>query len=117
WQYDQLQQAIEVEIAEALETSIQSIRLEFECRLCGREPEIPAFVEIDDANAEDFPVASRDEPATPSAAEIAAETRVMARRAVAGRVAEVENAASTGQALDLAIELPCDTGEPHYEIL
>ena len=116
WQYDQLQQAIEVEIAEALETSIQAIRIEFECRLCGREPEIPAFVEIDEANIEDFPVAARDEPATPSAAEIAAAASIMGRCTDAGGVAEVVDAASSGRALDLAIELPCDAGDSRYEV-
>ena len=116
WQYDQLQQAIEVEIAEALETSIQAIRIEFECRLCGREPEIPAFVEIDETNSEVFPVAARDEPATPSAAEIAAAASLTASRADAGRVAEVVDAAASGRALDLAIELPCDTEDSRYEV-
>jgi ParB family protein of integrating conjugative element (PFGI_1 class) len=73
WQFEPLRQAIEVEIAEAAEVSIQVIRMEFDCRLSGREPEIPDFLVEDEATHGDFPVSLRDEPAIVSDAERQAE--------------------------------------------
>ena len=107
WQYDQLQQAIEVEIAEAADIGIQVIRMEFECRFSGRELEIPEFVEQGDCVEEDFPVSLRDEPAIPSEAEIQAET--MAHTSVAARVPDAgESEGSSPPPLDVAIEFPLE---------
>lgn len=69
WQLEPLQQAIENEIAEAADVSIQIIRMEFDCRLAGREPYIPDFVREQADHDEDFPVARRDEAAIESKAE------------------------------------------------
>jgi hypothetical protein len=108
WQFDQLQQAIEVEIAEAADIGIQVIRMEFECRLSGREPEIPEFVEQEETAEEDFPVAPRDEPAIPSAAEMQAEASTNVGM-VPDRVSDTADAtASPESPLDVAIELPLE---------
>jgi len=69
WQIEPLQQAIENEIAEAADVSIQIIRMEFDCRLAGREPYIPDFVREQIDHDDDFPVSKRDEAATESKAE------------------------------------------------
>ena len=69
WQLESLHQAIENEIAEAAEVSIQVIRMEFDCRLAGREPYIPDFVHEQPDHDQDFPVSRRDEPAIESEAE------------------------------------------------
>ncbi|MEX2123857.1 MAG: ParB family protein [Woeseia sp.] len=107
WQYDQLQQAIEVEIAEAADVGIQLIRMEFECRLSGRELEIPEFVEQEDCVEQDFPVSLRDEPAVPSEAEIQAET--IAGRVVVARVPDAgESEGPSEPPLDVAIEFPLE---------
>jgi len=66
WQFEPLRDAVEIEIAEAAEFSIQVIRMEFDCRLAGTEPQIPDFVHEEEVSNVDFPVASRDEPATVS---------------------------------------------------
>jgi len=69
WQFEPLRQAIEVEIAEAADVSIQVIRMEFDCRLAGREPDIPDFIHEDEIQNQEFPVSDRDEPAIVSEAE------------------------------------------------
>ena len=69
WQLEPLRDAIEIEIAEAAEVSIQVIRMEFDCRLAGTEPQIPDFVHEEELPQEDFPITSRHEPATVSKAE------------------------------------------------
>jgi ParB family protein of integrating conjugative element (PFGI_1 class) len=69
WVFDSLRQAVETEIAEAAEIRIQRIRMEFDCRLDGKAPEIPAFV-IEETNEEShFPMSPRDEPNIVSDAE------------------------------------------------
>ncbi len=69
WQFEPLHQAIENEIAEAADVSIQVIRMEFDCRLAGHVPYIPDFVYEEQERDEDFPVSRRDEPAIESKAE------------------------------------------------
>jgi len=69
WQFDPLLQAIENEISEAADVDIQVIRMEFDCRLSGREPDIPDFVLEEETRDEEFPVSRRDEPAIVSEAE------------------------------------------------
>jgi len=69
WQFESLRDAIEIEIAEAAEASIQIIRMEFDCRLAGTEPKVPDFVHEEDVSNVGFSVASRDESATASDAE------------------------------------------------
>ncbi len=69
WQIEPLRQAIENEIAEAADVNIQVIRMEFDCRLTGREPDIPDFVHEEEMQDEEFPVSRRDEPAIVSKAE------------------------------------------------
>jgi hypothetical protein len=69
WQFESLQQAIENEIAEAAEVSIQVIRMEFDCRLAGHEPDIPDFIHEDEIEDRQFPVSARDEAAIVSKAE------------------------------------------------
>lgn len=51
WDLEQLRGAIETEIAEALEVSIQAVRVELDARLVGRELEIPVVDDDDDADA------------------------------------------------------------------
>jgi hypothetical protein len=107
WQYDQLQQAIEVEIAEAADVGIQLVRMEFECRFSGREMEIPEFVEPEESADQDFPVSPRDEPAIPSEAEIQADRS--ASLAAAARVPDTEDPAERPEVpLDVAIEFPLE---------
>ena len=69
WQFESLQQAIENEIAEAAEVSIQVIRMEFDCRLAGHEPDIPDFIHEDEIEDQQFPVSAGDEAAIVSKAE------------------------------------------------
>ncbi len=69
WQLESLQQAIENEIAEAAEVSIQVIRMEFDCRLAGHEPDIPDFIHEHEIEDQAFPVAAHDEVAIISEAE------------------------------------------------
>ncbi len=69
WQFESLHQAIENEIAEAAEVSIQVIRMEFDCRLAGHEPYIPDFIDEDEIEDQEFPVSARDEAAIVSKAE------------------------------------------------
>ena len=73
WQFDSLRQAMEVEIAEAADVNIQVTRMEFDCRLSGRELDIPGFVNEDETQDEDFSVSPRDEPSIASEAELQAE--------------------------------------------
>ena len=68
WHFESLQQAIENEIAEAAEVSIQVIRMEFDCRLAGHEPAIPDFIHEDEIDDQEFPVSARDEAAIVSEA-------------------------------------------------
>lgn len=105
WQFDPLQQAIELEIAEAADIGIQVIRMEFECRLSGRELDIPAFVKQDECAEQDFSVSPRDEPAVASEAEIQAEANasVVTRDPDGG-----DPEGSTAPPLDVAIELPLE---------
>ena len=63
WHIEPLHQAIENEIAEAADISIQIIRMEFDCRLAGREPYIPDFVREERKQGEVFPLAQLTEPA------------------------------------------------------
>ena len=69
WQFELLHQAIENEIAEAADVSIQVIRMEFDCRLAGHEPDIPDFIHEDEMEDHEFPVSDRDEEAIVSEAE------------------------------------------------
>ena len=69
WQFESLHQAIENEIAEAAEVSIQVIRMEFDCRLAGHEPDIPDFIHEDEIEDQAFPVSADDEAAIVSEAE------------------------------------------------
>jgi hypothetical protein len=69
WQFESLHQAIENEIAEAAEVSIQVIRMEFDCRLAGHEPAIPDFIHEDEIEDQAFPVSAHDESAIVSEAE------------------------------------------------
>lgn len=69
WDFECLRQAIENEIAEAAEVSIQVIRMEFDCRLAGRQPYIPEFIHEDEIEDQEFPVSARDEAAIVSEAE------------------------------------------------
>ena len=69
WHFEPLFQAIENEIAEAAEVSIQVIRMEFDCRLAGHEPDIPDFILEDEIEDQEFPVSARDEAAIVSEAE------------------------------------------------
>ena len=69
WQLESLHQAIENEIAEAAEVSIQVVRMEFDCRLAGHEPDIPDFIHEHEIEDQGFPVAARDEAAIVSEAE------------------------------------------------
>lgn len=50
WQLGPLRQALENELAEAAELGIQAMRMEFDCRLSGHEPDRP------DSMQEDYPV-------------------------------------------------------------
>ena len=72
WQFDSLRQAMENEIAEAADINIQVSRMEFDCRLSGRELDIPDFVDEGGTQDEEFPVSPRDEPAIASEAELQA---------------------------------------------
>ena len=69
WHFEPLFQAIENEIAEAAEVSIQVIRMEFDCRLAGHEPDIPDFIHEDEIEDLEFPVSACDEVAIVSEAE------------------------------------------------
>jgi ParB family protein of integrating conjugative element (PFGI_1 class) len=69
WQIESLHRAIENEIAEAAEVSIQVIRMEFDCRLAGHEPDIPDFIHEDEIEDQEFPVSAGDEKAIVSEAE------------------------------------------------
>lgn len=69
WVFDLLRQAVETEIAEAAEIRIQRVRMEFDCRLEGAEPEIPQFVRDEITEDVHPPVSRRDEPNVASAAE------------------------------------------------
>ena len=69
WHFEPLRQAIENEIAEAAEISIQVVRMEFDCRLAGHEPDIPDFIHEDEIEDQEFPVSARDEEAIVSEAE------------------------------------------------
>ena len=69
WLFDLLRQAIETEIAEAAEIRIQRVRMEFDCRLEGSEPEIPAFVHDEATEEAQYPMSRRDEPNVVSGAE------------------------------------------------
>lgn len=69
WVFDLLRQAIETEIAEAAEIRIQRVRMEFDCRLEGAEPEIPQFVRDEAQQDVHPPMSRRDEPEVVSAAE------------------------------------------------
>ena len=69
WQIESLQQSIENEIAEAAEVSLQVIRMEFDCRLAGHEPDIPDFIHEDEIEDQAFPVAAYDEASIVSEAE------------------------------------------------
>ncbi len=73
WQFDLLRQGIEVEIAEAADASIQVIRMEFDCRLSGRELDIPDFVNEEETQDQEFPISPRDESPIASEAELQAE--------------------------------------------
>ena len=61
WHFEPLCQAIENEIAEAAEASIQVIRMEFDCRLAGHVPDIPDFIHEHEIEDQEFPVSARDE--------------------------------------------------------
>jgi len=69
WVFDLLRQAVETEIAEAAEIRIQRVRMEFDCRLEGTEPEIPQFVRDEATEDVHPPMSRRDEPNVDSAAE------------------------------------------------
>lgn len=51
WDLEQLRDAIETEIAEALDMSIQAVRVELDARVLGREIEIPVVDDDDEADA------------------------------------------------------------------
>lgn len=123
WQIEPLQQAIENEIAEAADVSIQIIRMEFDCRLAGREPYIPDFVREQPDHDEEFPVARRDEAAIESESErkSRASTNAADARAVSGNgmaqdiPLHDQSATDTHQDVgDVVIELP---PEPDNESL
>jgi ParB family protein of integrating conjugative element (PFGI_1 class) len=69
WHLESLQQAIENEIAEAAEVSIQVIRMEFDCRSSGLEPDIPDFIHEDEVEDQVFPVSAGGEASIVSEAE------------------------------------------------
>jgi len=69
WHIEPLFQAIENEIAEAAEVSIQVIRMEFDCRLAGHEPDIPDFIHEDEVEDQVFPASAGDEASIVSEAE------------------------------------------------
>lgn len=69
WLFDSLRQSIETEIAEAADIRIQRIRMEFDCRLEGKAPEIPSFVDEETTEESHFPMSPRDEPNVVSEAE------------------------------------------------
>lgn len=69
WHFEPLHEAIENEIAEAAEVSIQVVRMEFDCRLAGHEPDIPDFIHEEEIEDQAFPVAAQDEAAIVSKAE------------------------------------------------
>jgi ParB family protein of integrating conjugative element (PFGI_1 class) len=117
WQFEPLRQGIEIEIAEAAEISIQVIRMEFDCRLSGRELDIPDFVNEEETRVEEFPVSPRDEPSIASEAERQAEAITSSGfsdgRATSGMAPDEQLHA--GQATDqtqdppeVAIELPLE---------
>lgn len=69
WLFDSLRQSIETEIAEAADIRIQRIRMEFDCQLEGKAPEIPAFIDEETMEEGHFPMSPRDEPNVVSGAE------------------------------------------------
>ncbi len=63
WQFESLRQALETELAEAADIDIQVMRMEFECRLAGRAPEVPQFLQLDDLTDDAHAVLSETVPA------------------------------------------------------
>jgi ParB family protein of integrating conjugative element (PFGI_1 class) len=61
WQFAPLRQAVEVELAEAAEISIQVMRMEFDCRLSGYAPDIPDFLQETDLTEFKFPATTNDD--------------------------------------------------------
>jgi len=113
WQLESLQQAIENEIAEAAEVSIQVIRMEFDCRLAGHEPDIPDFIHEDEIENQEFVVSTRDEEAIVSEAErdswkISGNSAADAERCSAKSPREQlhSGAATAEESTEVAIELP-----------
>ncbi len=91
WVFDLLRQAIETEIAEAAEIRIQRVRMEFDCRLEGTEPQIPQFVRDETTTNVNPPMSRRDEPDVVSAAE---------HRALTQSVNDAVKTSGTGQSDD-----------------
>lgn len=115
WVFDLLRQAIETEIAEAAEIRIQRVRMEFDCRLDGAEPEIPQFVR-DEATADVHrPTSRRDESNVVSAAERQAlaanvengdETSDLEQPNIAKQVSSGQEAESASDSHEIAVEFP-----------
>jgi hypothetical protein len=61
WQFAPLRQAVEVELAEAAEISIQVMRMEFDCRLSGHAPDIPEFLQQTDLPEFNFPAMTNED--------------------------------------------------------
>jgi len=117
WVFDSLRQAVETEIAEAADVRIQRVRVEFDCRLGGSKPDIPAFVAEEDTDETHFPMAPRDEPNAVSAAEhqaLAPSSRDATEAgsddaASAELPASTEPAGSPPASHEIAVELPPGT--------
>ena len=121
WRIEPLHEAIENEIAEAADVSIQVIRMEFDCRLAGHEPYIPDFIHEDEIEDQEFPVSALDEAAIVSNAERAS-LKSSNNGAAGGESSKAlslkENLQSgettDGNSVEVAIELP---PEPDNEAL
>jgi ParB family protein of integrating conjugative element (PFGI_1 class) len=106
WQFEPLRQAIENEIAEAADVSIQVIRMEFDCRLSGHEPDIPDFVLEEEVQDDDFSLSRFDEPAVVSEAERQAKA-ITSAESVDERLADATAIAEPfDDQMEVAIELP-----------
>lgn len=107
WELEPLQRAIEVEIAEAAEVSLQEIRMELSCRLAGHEPEIPTHVTADES-AEPQPLLAGELTIAESvaAAQATADQATTPDEHSAAKTVKQTPGESADDAAEIAIEIP-----------
>jgi len=106
WVFDLLRQAVETEIAEAAEIRIQRVRMEFDCRLEGAEPEIPQFVRDEATEDVHPPMSRRHEPDVASAAEREALATNLEHSNDVDQAPKGQESESSPEGHEIAVEFP-----------